>query len=87
MLACWPNAATRFSQSICVSLFLDYTASRYTHGDIEFRGANVLEIDTDRRFDLIFANQIIERLVYPEKLVSRALARGRGGGVLSDDRK
>jgi 2-polyprenyl-3-methyl-5-hydroxy-6-metoxy-1,4-benzoquinol methylase len=66
---------------------LDYAASRYTHGDIEFRGANVLEIDTDRRFDLIFANQIIERLVYPEKLVSRALARGRGGGVLSDDRK
>ena len=49
--------------------FLDYAKSRYTHGRIRFVAANVLEYKLDERFDLVFANQIIEHLVYPEQLI------------------
>ena len=49
--------------------FLDYAKSRYTHGRIRFVAANVLEFKLDERFDLVFANQIIEHLVYPEQLI------------------
>ena len=49
--------------------FLDYAKSRYTHGQIRFVAANVLECELDERFDLVFANQIIEHLVYPEQLI------------------
>jgi SAM-dependent methyltransferase len=54
--------------------FLDYAKSRYETGDIQFICANALEMDFPGRFDLIFANQIIEHLVYPKEFVSR-LAR------------
>ncbi|MGH1538797.1 MAG: class I SAM-dependent methyltransferase [Arenicella sp.] len=57
--------------------FLDYAASRYTHGDIEFKCGNALDLanssnegdSPDTRYDIIFANQIIEHLVHPEQLV------------------
>jgi ubiquinone/menaquinone biosynthesis C-methylase UbiE len=49
--------------------FLDYAASRYEHGDIEFIQGNVLELRISRRFDLIFANQIVEHLVYPMEML------------------
>ena len=45
--------------------FLEYAKSRYEHGDIEFIAGNVFELNLNRRFDLVFANQIIEHLVYP----------------------
>ena len=49
--------------------FLEYAKSRYTHGQIRFVAANALECELDERFDLVFANQIIEHLVYPEQLI------------------
>jgi 2-polyprenyl-3-methyl-5-hydroxy-6-metoxy-1,4-benzoquinol methylase len=49
--------------------FLDYAASRYEHGDIEFIQGNVLDLRIARRFDLIFANQIVEHLVYPMEML------------------
>lgn len=60
--------------------FLEYARSRHTHGDIRFIVGNALELDLDDRFDLIFANQIIEHLVYPERLVSnlKRLLKPRG---------
>lgn len=50
---------------------LDYAASRYERGDISFLRGNVLEMELDQKFDLIFANQIIEHLVYPLDMVNR----------------
>jgi SAM-dependent methyltransferase len=52
-------------------VFLEYAQSRHTHGDIKFIAANVLEDEIPGNFDLIFANQIIEHLVYPEKLLTK----------------
>jgi len=51
--------------------FLDYAASRYEKGQVRFLSGNVLELDLDERFDLIFANQLIEHLVYPVELTHR----------------
>ena len=49
--------------------FLEYAKSRYTHGRIRFVAGNALECELDERFDLVFANQIIEHVVYPEQLI------------------
>ena len=62
--------------------FLDYAQSRYTKGDIRFIAANVLENDIPGEYDLIFANQIIEHLVYPDVLLARLRERLRPGGRL-----
>ena len=51
--------------------FLDYAKSRYETGDITFVAANALEYDTDDRYDLIFANQVLEHLVYPVEFLSK----------------
>jgi len=51
--------------------FLDYARSRHTHGDVRFVAANVLEDELPGGHDLIFANQIIEHLVYPAELLGR----------------
>ena len=45
--------------------FLDYARSRYETGDIQFVPGNVFELKLEQKFDLVFANQIIEHLVYP----------------------
>lgn len=53
--------------------FLDYAQLRWTHGDIKFVCGNVLNIDDNQmseKYDLIFANQIIEHLVYPLEMVT-----------------
>jgi 2-polyprenyl-3-methyl-5-hydroxy-6-metoxy-1,4-benzoquinol methylase len=49
--------------------FLEYAKSRYEHGDIEFVAGNVFEVQLTQRFDLVFANQIIEHLVYPTEFL------------------
>jgi len=59
--------------------FLDYARSRHSRGDIEFLCANALEDDLPGPFELVFANQIVEHLVYPDRLLDRlrnALAPG-----------
>lgn len=62
--------------------FLTYARSRYTKGDIRFLTANALEDDLPGGHDLIFANQIIEHLVYPAKFISRLQALLKPGGRL-----
>lgn len=62
--------------------FLDYAATRYTHGDIQFLRANVLEDQIPGEFDLVFANQIVEHLVYPETMAKRLLELLAPGGQL-----
>ena len=62
--------------------FLDYARARHTHGEARFLAANVLEDDLPGNYDLIYANQIVEHLVYPEQLLARLLARLRPGGRL-----
>lgn len=55
------------------SEFLDYAQTRYEHGEINFVQGNALELNLNGSFDLIFANQILEHLVYPVELI-RGLA-------------
>jgi 2-polyprenyl-3-methyl-5-hydroxy-6-metoxy-1,4-benzoquinol methylase len=53
--------------------FLDYAATRYEKGKVNFLCGNVTELDLEQRFDLIFANQIVEHLVYPLQFTERLL--------------
>lgn len=62
--------------------FLDYAVSRYEAGRVRFISGNVLEIDLNERFDLIFANQLIEHLVYPVELTRRFVELLKPGGRL-----
>jgi 2-polyprenyl-3-methyl-5-hydroxy-6-metoxy-1,4-benzoquinol methylase len=62
--------------------FLDYASLRHTHGDVRFIAANVLEDDIPGDYDLIYANQIVEHLVYPAQLLQRLRARLKPGGRL-----
>ena len=62
--------------------FLDYAASRYEKGDIHFVCANAMEIDLEQRYDLIFANQIVEHLVYPVEFTKRLKGWLKPGGSL-----
>jgi 2-polyprenyl-3-methyl-5-hydroxy-6-metoxy-1,4-benzoquinol methylase len=60
--------------------FLEYAQSRYTHGRIRFLAGNALDCELDEHFDLIFANQIVEHLVYPERLITRLKSLLNPGG-------
>lgn len=62
--------------------FLDYAALRHEHGNIRFVCGNVMENAPGGRFELIFANQIVEHLVYPVALVRRLAAWLKPGGRL-----
>jgi 2-polyprenyl-3-methyl-5-hydroxy-6-metoxy-1,4-benzoquinol methylase len=60
--------------------FLEYARSRHTHGDVRFLQANALEEDLPGEYDLVFANQIIEHLVFPQAFVARLRRNLRPGG-------
>ena len=62
--------------------FLDYAASRHEKGDVRLLCGNAMDADPGERFDVVFANQIIEHLVYPQKLVSRLASWLKPGGRL-----
>lgn len=62
--------------------FLDYAASRYEKGDIKFICGNAMEVDLDHRFDMIFANQIVEHLVYPLEFTRKLAGWLKRGGKL-----
>jgi 2-polyprenyl-3-methyl-5-hydroxy-6-metoxy-1,4-benzoquinol methylase len=62
--------------------FLDYAASRYERGDIKFVAANIVDRPTLGQFDVVFANQIIEHLVYPVDFLRATAEYVRPGGVL-----
>lgn len=62
--------------------FLDYAASRHEKGEVRFVCANAMEGEIAGRYDLIFANQIIEHLVYPLELVRRLAVQLKPGGRL-----
>jgi 2-polyprenyl-3-methyl-5-hydroxy-6-metoxy-1,4-benzoquinol methylase len=62
--------------------FLDYARTRYERGEIEFVCANVFERPPLGTFDLVFANQIIEHLVYPAELLRILAAYTNPGGAI-----
>lgn len=62
--------------------FLEYAASRHETGDVRFICGNAMEVDLADRFDLIFANQIVEHLVYPLELTRRIVGWLKPGGRL-----
>lgn len=62
--------------------FLEYASSRYEKGDISFICGNATAMEFDERFDLIFANQIMEHLVYPLEFTKRLAGWLKPGGRL-----
>lgn len=64
------------------SHFLDYARSRYTHGDISFVAGNIFDLSFDVHFDIIFANQIVEHIVYPQQLFEHLKSFISDGGSL-----
>jgi|SRR5437667_32632 len=62
--------------------FLDYASSRYEKGEMRFICGNAMEVEISERFDLIFANQIVEHLVYPVEFTKRLVAWLKPGGRL-----
>ena len=62
--------------------FLAYAQSRHTHGDVRFICADALKDELPGGFDLVFANQIIEHVVYPHQFVARLASKLRPGGRL-----
>ena len=62
--------------------FLDYAKTRYERGDIQFVAANVFQRPPLGTFDLVFANQIIEHLVYPAELLRILAGYVNPGGAM-----
>lgn len=62
--------------------FLDYAQTRYERGSVRFVAANLFERPDLGAFDLAFANQIIEHLVYPGEFFRTLASYLRFGGVL-----
>jgi len=60
--------------------FLEYAKSRYEKGDIEFVSGNVFDLNLGKKFDLVFANQIIEHLVYPVDFLRQLAGLVNPGG-------
>lgn len=50
--------------------YLEYARSRYEKGSITFVEGNVLELDLAGPYDLIYANQLLEHLVYPVEMMA-----------------
>jgi len=61
---------------------LNYGQSRYQHGDLRFIKHNVLELQLDEKFDLIYASQLVEHLVYPQKMTQPLSAMLKPNGKL-----
>jgi 2-polyprenyl-3-methyl-5-hydroxy-6-metoxy-1,4-benzoquinol methylase len=77
--------AERGHEVVAVDLredFLKYAKTRYEHGQISFIRADVLNDEIEGHFDLVFANQIVEHLVYPGRLLSALKRRLNDGGRL-----
>jgi 2-polyprenyl-3-methyl-5-hydroxy-6-metoxy-1,4-benzoquinol methylase len=62
--------------------FLDYAALRHETGDVRFVCGNATESEPGGMFDVVFANQLVEHLVYPLKLVGRLASWVKPGGRL-----
>jgi 2-polyprenyl-3-methyl-5-hydroxy-6-metoxy-1,4-benzoquinol methylase len=60
--------------------FLAYARTRHERGAIRFVCADVLDLDLEQRFDVIFANQILEHVVRPVALVERLRRHLAPGG-------
>lgn len=65
--------------------FLEYAKTRYERGDIRFVAGNAFELPDLGTFDLVFANQIIEHLVYPAEFLRNVakFADARGAIVIT----
>lgn len=62
--------------------FLEYARSRWERGDVRFVAANIFDEPSLGVFDMVFANQIIEHVVYPAELLRKLARYVRPGGVL-----
>jgi len=60
--------------------YLEYAQSRYEFGKIEFLVGNIFDITLPHKFDLVFANQIIEHLVYPVDFLKQLAKLVKPGG-------
>jgi 2-polyprenyl-3-methyl-5-hydroxy-6-metoxy-1,4-benzoquinol methylase len=77
--------AERGKQVVAVDIreqFLDYAKTRYESGDIRFVASNAFEAGDLGEFDMVFANQIIEHLVYPAEFLRQLAKFAKKGGIL-----
>ena len=65
--------------------FLEYAKTRYEHGEVELICGDILKTEFKEKFDLIFANQVVEHLVYPIPLLKhlRSLLAPNGHLVMT----
>jgi len=62
--------------------FLEYAKTRYERGDIRFIAGNAFDLPDLGTFDLVFANQIIEHLVYPAEFLRKTAGFANERGVV-----
>lgn len=62
--------------------FLDYAKTRYERGNIRFLAGNAFDLPDLGTFDLVFANQIIEHLVYPADFLRKVAQFAKPEGVI-----
>jgi 2-polyprenyl-3-methyl-5-hydroxy-6-metoxy-1,4-benzoquinol methylase len=62
--------------------FLDYAASRHERGRVHFVRGDALDLQFAEQFDVIFANQVVEHIVYPGRLFASARRLLTPGGRL-----
>ena len=62
--------------------FLKFAKTRWTHGKIEFLQGNFFDIDITNKFDVIFANQILEHLVYPLNFIEKLSSLLKTNGII-----
>ena len=62
--------------------FLEYAKTRYERGDIRFVAGNAFDLPDLGTFDLVFANQIIEHLVYPVEFLRKTASFANERGVI-----
>jgi len=62
--------------------FLTYAKTRVEHGDIRFIAGNTFDLEELGEFDVVFANQIIEHLVYPADFLAQLKRFVKADGVL-----
>jgi 2-polyprenyl-3-methyl-5-hydroxy-6-metoxy-1,4-benzoquinol methylase len=62
--------------------FLDYAASRHERGVVHFVQGDALALELPVRFDVVFANQLLEHVVYPARVLARVRALLAPGGRL-----
>ncbi len=62
--------------------FLAYAKKKYTHGEVEFVHANVMDYRAEIPFDTVICGEVIEHVAFPKDLLAAAARNLKPGGHL-----